>query len=126
MIEKSLARHARPRTTHAKRGIALFAERRDEIEHVKGWTWLVPSISSSILYAVDLKAEVCECRDFEQTGLPCAHVYAARIARAKSGQCVACGRKVRYRDLHEVGDDNLTFFAGDRVCETCAMGHGVL
>jgi hypothetical protein len=126
VIEKSLARPGRTRSTREERGIAIFDERGDEIEHVKGWTWLVPSCSGDVLYGVDLKSESCECPDFEGRGLPCEHVYAARIARSKCGECSGCRRKVRFRDLHEVGDDNLTFFEGDAVCERCAMDHGVL
>jgi hypothetical protein len=126
VIEKSLARPGRTRSTREERGIAIFDERGDEIEHVKGWTWLVPSCSGDVLYGVDLKSESCECPDFEGRGLPCEHVYAARIARSKSGECSGCRRKVRYRDLHEVGDDHLTFFECDALCEQCAIDHGVL
>ena len=126
MIEKSLARLRRTRTTREERGITLFGERGDEIEHVREWTWLVPSCSGDVLYGVDLKSESCECPAFERRGLPCEHIYAARIARAKSGECAGCGRKARYWDLHEVGDDHLTFFEGDQLCEQCAMNHGVL
>jgi SWIM zinc finger len=77
MIEKSLARTACTRTTREECGIALFSERGDEIEHVKGWTWLVPSSSGDVLYGVDLNSETCECPDFEGRGLPCEHVYRA-------------------------------------------------
>jgi hypothetical protein len=126
VIEKSLARHAHPCTTSEERGIALFGERGDEIEHVRGWTWLVPACSGDELYAVDIRAERCECLDACQQERPCEHVYAAQITSLKSGACAGCGRKVRFRNLHEVGDDNLTFFEGDEVCESCAMAHGVL
>jgi hypothetical protein len=126
VIDKSLARPGYTRTTREERGIALFGARGDEIEHVKGWTWLVPSCSGDVLYAVDLKSEICECLDFEGRGLPCKHVYAARIARSMSGECAGCGRKVRFCDLHDVGDDHLTFFEGDELCERCAIDHGVL
>ncbi len=37
--------------------------------------------------------------------------------------CSGCGEN--RRDLHEVGADSLTFFAGDMVCEDCAADHGV-
>ena len=127
MIEKSLARPGRTRSIREERGIAIFDERGDEIEHVKGWTWLVPSsCSGDVLYGVDLKTEGCGCPDFEEHGLPCKHVYAARIARSKSGECAGCGRKVRFRDLHEVGEEHLTFFEGDALCEQCAIDHGLL
>ncbi len=114
------------RTTREERGIILFRERGSEIEHVMGATWLVPSRTGDGLYAVDLETESCECPGPRQLMRPCKHVYAARIARSKSGACAGCGRMVRYRDLHEVGDDNLTFFEGDEVCESCALAHGIL
>ena len=125
MIDKSLARLRHARTSREVRGIALFDELGDEIEHVRGCTWLVPS-RCGVLYAIDLKSDSCACPDFEERRLPCKHVYAARIAHSKSGECTGCGRRVRHRDLHEVSDDHLTFFEGDMLCERCAMDHGVL
>jgi hypothetical protein len=114
------------RTTREERGIVLFRERSDEIKHVRGWSWLVPACSGDGLHAVDIETESCDCLDARRQELSCEHVYAARIASSKSGECAGCGRKVGYRDLHEVGDDNLTFFEGDVVCESCAMAHGIL
>jgi hypothetical protein len=38
--------------------------------------------------------------------------------------CAECG--VRGLDLHPVPGDHLTFFAGDELCEHCAINHGVL
>ncbi len=130
MSETSVAyrqrREREERLLRERRGIALFRERGEEIEHVKGWLWAVPSCSGEGLYVVDLGAETCECPDFEKRGENCKHIYAAAIARAKSGECAECARKIPYRELHPVPEDHLTFFEGDQLCEGCAMDHGVL
>jgi hypothetical protein len=52
-------------------------------------------------------------------------VYAKPKSR-RLGGCAGCGGRFRGRDLFEVGDDNLTFFEGDRLCGPCARDHGVL
>lgn len=113
------------RMARERRGIALYRERGEEIEHLKGRTWAVPSCSGEGLYLVDLNAEICGCPDFERRGENCKHIYAAAIASAKSGSCAACSKKVRWRELREAGPDNLTFFEGDRLCPSCAVAHGV-
>ncbi len=114
------------RSTRAERGVTLFRERGDEIEHLKGRRWAVPSCSGEGLYVVDLHAETCECPDRPAEGENCKHIYAAAIAHAKSGECTECARKVPYRELHPVPEGHLTFFEGDQLCEGCAMDHGVL
>ncbi len=126
MIEKSAASESDRRTTHEKRGIVMFGERGDEIEHLRGCSWLMPSCAGHASYVVELANEGCECPDLERPGRPYKHVYAARIARAKSGERTECGRKIRLRQLHEVVGDDLTFFERDRLCESCAKAHGVL
>ena len=134
MSETSVAqgkrREREERLARERRGIALFRERGEEIEHLKGRRWAVPSCSAGNpgLYVVDLEAETCECPDFEKRGdsFACKHIYAAAIARARSGECAECARKVPYRELHPVPEDHLTFFEGDELCEGCAMDHGVL
>jgi hypothetical protein len=48
-----------------------------------------------------------------------------RFAQASpEPSCAECG--VRGLDLHQVPEDHLTFFAGDELCEGCAINHGVL
>jgi hypothetical protein len=37
-----------------------------------------------------------------------------------------CGKRFRYRELHEVDEDHLTCFPGDLLCTECAADHGVL
>ncbi len=113
----------------AMRGVVLFRERGEEIEHLTGSLWAVPSCSGSGLYVVDLDEEACECPDHPPEGEVCKHVHAAQIARAKSGECAGCGSKRRHRELielHEDNHDNLTYFHGDQLCRECANGTGVL
>ncbi len=70
-----------------------------------------------------------------QTGAWIAHEHCSGTGRArtfvypKAGrlrECDSCRERFAGRDLHEVGDDHLTFFEGDELCEACAVGHGVL
>ena len=49
----------------------------------------------------------------------------AGVGRA-GGECVGCGERFEWGELVEVGDDNLTCFENDLVCEGCALDHGVL
>ena len=108
-----------------RRGITLYRDRGEEIEHLRGSLWAVPSCSGEGLYLVDLHAEICGCPDFERRGENCKHIYAAAIASAKSASCVGCLKKVRRRELSEVGPDNLTYFEGDELCSSCAVSHEV-
>lgn len=113
------------RMARERKGIALYRERGEEIEHLRGRLWAVPSCSGEGLYLVDLHAEICGCPDFEHREENCKHIYAAVIASAKSSGCAGCGRKVRRRKLREVGPENLTFFEGDELRPSCAVAHGV-
>lgn len=46
---------------------------------------------------------------------------------SRSALCSACNRRFRQRDLIEVLDeDHHLFDLGERVCESCAINHGVL
>ena len=113
--------------TREKRGLALYRERGGEIEHAGGSVWIVPSQSGSEPYAVDLRNEICECPDRQNRGGACKHITAARIAYAKSVDCMGCGKNVRPGDAVEVlMEDHHLFFVGDLLCEECAIGHGVL
>lgn len=54
-------------------------------------------------------------------------ITAEDLAAARpSEKCFDCHRRFLGRDLYEVGEDNLTFFEGDLLCEACAIAHGVL
>ena len=125
MSETSVAQGRRQecaeRMARERRGIALFRERGEEIGHVRGRLWAVPSCSGEGIYLVDLRAEICGCPDFENRRENCKHIYAAAIASAKSASCAGCGKKVRQRELYQAGPDNLTFFEGDELCPSCAV-----
>lgn len=58
--------------------------------------------------------ESCECPDFRKRQLPCKHVYAASIVRAKSSECCGCGKWHPNRKVVEVMEDyeSLTRFVG--------------
>ncbi len=92
----------------------------------RGGRYTVPA-SGGGTYSVTYTAceESCECKDWE-FGHTCYHVLAVCVVRAKTGICAGCGARFRHRDLYEVGDDSLTFFEGDVVCEGCAGAHGEL
>ena len=129
MSESSVAQEHRreraERMARERRGIALYRDCGEEIEHLAGRTWSVPSCSGEGLYPVDLQAETCECPDFGHREENCKHIYAAAIASAKSGSCAGCSKRVRRRLLREVGPENLTFFEGDALCSSCSVAHGV-
>ena len=73
--------------SRAERAIALYNERGHEIRKIGPQLYLVPGCSADF-YKVDLRAERCECPDFEHRckdvdGLLCKHLYAAVIYREK-------------------------------------------
>src|SRR5919112_5641267 len=71
--------------TREGRGLALFRERGEEIKHVRGSVWSVPSCTRAGVYLVDLAGGVCTCADMPPAGEVCKHEAAATIAQAKSG-----------------------------------------
>ena len=71
----------------AERAIALYNERGGEIRKIGPQLYLVPGCSADA-YTVDLRAESCDCPDYEHRckdvdGLLCKHIYAAVIHREK-------------------------------------------
>jgi SWIM zinc finger len=129
MATTTIAHPAHP-STRELRGIALYRDHADEIRFEDG-TWIVPSQHDATAgYEVTLgrHGESCECRDFEFRGGqgPCAHIYAAIVARAKSAPCSSCGRRFRDRELVEVTEDqeSLTWFVGDKLCRRDCAGPG--
>ena len=123
MIEKSLAHP----TTRRERGITLYRERSDEIAHLDGYRWSVPSCSGDHRYIVDLRHQSCTCDDATWTGGGCKHLAAATIARVKSVDCDGCGQRVRRRDLHPDPEDHPTLGGlVDELCEPCANSAGAL
>ena len=117
MDTTTIAQPTRP-STRELRGIALYEEHKDEIRFERG-VWVVPSLSeATTVYEVRIgtRAASCECADHCYRGVPCMHVHAATIAKAKTRTCAACSGRFRGRDLFEVGEDDLTFFEGDVLC----------
>jgi hypothetical protein len=111
-----------------RRGLELYRERGEEIKHVRGSVWSVPSCSREGVYLVDLRAGICTCADMPPAGEACKHVMAACIVRAKTGVCAGCGLRFRRRDMVECVEDDhdgLTYFDGDLLCPGCADAAGV-
>lgn len=85
----------------------------------------MPSCRGTALYTVRLVLEpYCSCPD-ARGGDECKHLIAVRVVRRTTAPCAECGRRFRHRDLYEVGDDHLTWFEGDLLCEPCAGNHGI-
>jgi hypothetical protein len=119
-------------STREQRGLALYRERTDEIKHVTGSVWSVPSCSREGVYLVDLADLLCTCADLPRASLGevCKHTTAATIAHAKTAECAGCGGRRSRRELvecdSEAGNhDNLTYFDGDLLCLSCADNAGV-
>ena len=114
------------RTTRRQRGIALFRERGEQIEHIEDWRWSVPSCLNSSAYLVDLRTESCECPDRPPEGEVCKHIVAAIIARSKSEECGGCRKKVPWGHLRSVPEDHPTLGGlVDELCKPCAVSQGV-
>jgi hypothetical protein len=114
--------------TREGRGLALYRERGDEIRHVRGSIWSVPSCTRAGVYLVDLADGICTCPDIPPAGEVCKHTTTATIVHAKSSTCSGCGRRYRRRELVECVEgnhDNLTYFDGDLLCPACADAAGV-
>ncbi len=66
----------------ALRGLELYEAHGSEIVRTGPFTYTVPG-SGSRTYAVNYKAETCECPDFEHAGLgACKHLFSVGILRA--------------------------------------------
>lgn len=127
MQHQSIATTPTPTTTREERGIALYRNRGDEIEHLDGWRWRIPSCSGENVYIVDLQSQSCQCPDYHRRQLPCKHVYAGSIARAKYSDCDLCGVKARRRDLCDVPDDHSTLGGlVEEVCGDCGRDQGII
>src|SRR5712691_7856693 len=66
-------------TPREERGLVIAATQKLT---QKGKVWLVPSQSGKGRYTVhpDSETPFCSCPDFEETGLPCKHVFAVQFA----------------------------------------------
>lgn len=119
-----------------KRGVALYKRFAHKIRNTAPWTYLVPSQSGSGIYLVYMKEgeESCSCPDYakhhdtdedgNETFL-CKHYFAARLWKAKSAECAACGARYPKRRMKEAGEDHMIFHAGDCLCHKCAANHGL-
>lgn len=128
---------ARSRTTHdsqpstrQERGLQLWRERGgDEIHHVRGTVWAVPSCNGEGLYLVELTTGACTCPDRVPAGETCKHHTAALIAHSKTTTCDGCGSRCPSCELVEVlpdFHDNIRYFDFDRICRPCADRDGVV
>lgn len=129
MIDASLPHRPTPTGSRRDRGIALFRERGEEIRHVRGRMWAIPSCSGSRVYLVDVASGICTCPDTPPVEENCKHATVATIAKAKTARCSGCGVRRRRRELVEVGEEQvawtLALFIGDRLCPGCAREHGL-
>ncbi len=106
------------------RGVRLFEN--GAVEHKDGG-WTVAGEHHGT-HRVSLQRESCTCMDHTTRKIPCAHIFAALVARAKTRRCAGCGEPTPRRDLIELNEDNhdgLTHFDGDQLCPQCAADHGV-
>lgn len=113
-------------TTRFERGITLAQEHFEEITRKGSYVWEVPSCSGEHTYTVDLKTGECSCPDRVPEDEACKHTHAARYVKAKTAKCSGCAKRFRHRELYEVGEENLTYFSGELLCEECACSAGVL
>lgn len=124
MTQRSVARTPRtprtttPQTTRQQRGLVLYRERANEIRHVRGTVYSVPSCSGSGVYLVEITSGVCTCPDTPPEGEDCKHHVAALIAHAKTTTCSGCRRRFPRREMVEVVD-SLSYFEGDELCPAC-------
>ncbi len=123
MANSILAGSPQETTTRLERGVEVFEERYNEVEHVGGDTWSVPSSNLLIgTYLVRLGDNPsCECADFTYRHRECKHIAAARAADSKSRTCSCCSKRVLARFATEVTEDDelLSWFPGDVLCADC-------
>jgi hypothetical protein len=123
MAKTIIAHSAQETTTRLERGQKLFEERYNEIEHLEGDVWSVPS--GNLLagaYLVRLgDRPACECKDFEFRHVQCYHQITAREADSKSRTCACCRNRVLGRFLSEVTEEDglLSWYVGDEICRDC-------
>lgn len=82
VIDQSVAPATRT-DTRELRALALVQARGHEIVRTAPFMYNVPSCTGAGFYVVSYRRESCECEDYRRRGLPCKHVYAVGIKRAK-------------------------------------------
>ncbi len=100
-----------------------------EIERIGPGRYLVQSSTRpGLRHTVDLNANRCTC----EASVICQHIRRCRIRRIKArrsarifvGSCAECGiMDASHYEAVPIG--NLTFFAGDELCGSCANIHGI-
>ncbi len=100
-----------------------------KIERIGPGRYLVQSKTrSGVRYTVDLNANRCDC----PASVICWHIRCCRIRRIKArrssrifvGDCAECGvTDANHYEPVPIGD--LTYFAGDELCGSCANNHGI-
>src|SRR5215212_5842927 len=130
MANASLVDIVQDPNTRLGRAVLLFEEYGEDIEPIGGEIYMVPDAQGTGYYRVDYANETCTCQDSEfYLELTCKHVFAVGIYRAKrrvrSFVCEGCRERTPVREGYEVGEDNFTFFEGQRLCGSCAFAHGV-
>lgn len=94
--------------TRETRALALYRERGEEIRHLSGNFYRVPSQDGSGSYDVDYEQEVCPCADFTYRGGVCVHLYAVGIWHAKhriipaDGDPFLAATRSRLEELHSM------------------------
>jgi hypothetical protein len=123
MANSIIAHPAQEPNTRVERGRRLFEERYNEIEHLEGDVWSVPSgnlLTSAYLVRLG-DTPACECKDFEYRHVTCYHQVAAQMAESKSRPCSCSRNRVLGRFLSEVTEDDglLSWYPGDELCGDC-------
>jgi len=95
-VTTSVPKAPRP-DTRELRALALYRERGAEIVRTGPWTYTVPSCTGTGFWAVNYRAESCDCPDARlHPGLNCKHVLAVAVKRAKRrGQSARNARRRR-------------------------------
>jgi hypothetical protein len=101
---------------------------REIAESAVGAVYKVPGCTGATCYVVSLSRGTCECGNIQHQGQSCEHLLAAEIVNARSTTCADCNGRYLGRDLYEVTEDHesLTWFVGDLLCRSCAIGHAIV
>ncbi len=111
-------------TTRADRALVLYVEHFEEIAlGFRAGVYRVPSSTGAATYTVLLLPRPC-CSCPDGRGGECKHVLVVWVVLKHTDPCSGCGRRFRHRELTEVPEDSLTWFPGDRLCQSCIVAHG--
>ena len=84
-----------------QRALAIVrSDKAKRIKHVSGSRWLVPSQTDGGGYLVDVDAQTCSCRDHEERGVRCKHlwvlVYLRQEVALPDGATVTVEQRITY------------------------------